>query len=88
MLLVYSTHLFFYIGVCISCIANRIERLEFLDEKELLTQLLQHYCVSCGYNDKKKIGEFIVVCMWSLLRLLINWMFILLCSARFKGQCY
>ena len=38
---------------------NRIERLEFLDEKELLTQLFQHYCVSCGYNDKRRIGEFV-----------------------------
>ena len=35
----------------------RIERLEFLDEKELLIQLLQHYCVSCGYTDTRSIGE-------------------------------
>ncbi|XP_064381999.1 leucine carboxyl methyltransferase 1-like isoform X2 [Halichondria panicea] len=35
---------------------QRIERLEFLDEKELLIQLLQHYCASCGYTDKKRIG--------------------------------
>ena len=37
--------------------AYRIEKLDFLDEKELLVQLLQHYCLSCGYSDAMKIGE-------------------------------
>ncbi|ROL51714.1 Leucine carboxyl methyltransferase 1 [Anabarilius grahami] len=30
----------------------RIERLEFLDEKELLQQLLQHYCICWAVKDK------------------------------------
>eukprot|EP00731_Ephydatia_muelleri_P010121 Em0005g707a len=34
----------------------RIEKLDFLDEQILLTQLLQHYCLSCGYNDALKLG--------------------------------
>lgn len=28
----------------------RVERIEMLDEKELLTQLLQHYCISIAWN--------------------------------------
>lgn len=28
---------------------NRIERLEMLDEGELLTQLFQHYCMVIGW---------------------------------------
>jgi len=40
---------------------KRIEQLDFLDERELLTQLLQHYCLSCGYNDRLKLGRR--VCM-------------------------
>lgn len=46
-------------GNIISLLAapSRIEKLDFLDEKELLTQLLQHYCFSCGYSDAMKIGE-------------------------------
>lgn len=28
---------------------NRIERLEMLDEGELLTQLFQHYCIAIGW---------------------------------------
>ena len=35
----------------------RIERLEFLDEQELLVQLLQHYTLSCGYTDRAHIGK-------------------------------
>ena len=35
----------------------RIERLEFFDEGELLDQLLQHYCLSCGANDALGLGE-------------------------------
>ena len=34
----------------------RIERLEFFDETELLEQLLQHYCLSCGANDALGMG--------------------------------
>ncbi|KAG7491823.1 hypothetical protein MATL_G00008340 [Megalops atlanticus] len=34
----------------------RIERLEFLDEKELLQQLLQHYCICWAAKDKLKLG--------------------------------
>lgn len=35
---------------------RRMERLEFLDEIELLTQLLQHYCLSCAFNDTLSLG--------------------------------
>ena len=38
----------------------RIEQLDFLDEKELLTQLLQHYCLTCGYRDQLKLGTLCV----------------------------
>lgn len=34
----------------------RIERLEFLDEKELLQQLLQHYSICWATNDKLNLG--------------------------------
>ncbi|XP_048576102.1 leucine carboxyl methyltransferase 1 isoform X2 [Nematostella vectensis] len=34
----------------------RIEKLEFLDEVDLLLQLLSHYCISWAYNDSKHIG--------------------------------
>ncbi|KAM9411731.1 leucine carboxyl methyltransferase 1 isoform 1-T1 [Salvelinus alpinus] len=34
----------------------RIERLEFLDEKELLQQLLQHYSICWATKDKLKLG--------------------------------
>ena len=30
---------------------HRIETLEFLDEKELLEQLLQHYCICTAWKD-------------------------------------
>ncbi len=36
----------------------RIERIEFLDEQELLIQLLQHYCLSCGYSDSTNQGTY------------------------------
>lgn len=36
---------------------GRIEKIEFLDEHELLVQLLQHYCLSCGYNDSSSLGQ-------------------------------
>ena len=49
----------------------RIERLEFFDEGELLEQLLQHYCLSCGTNDALDLGECVgectvcvCVCVW------------------------
>ncbi|XP_072312620.1 leucine carboxyl methyltransferase 1 [Eucyclogobius newberryi] len=35
---------------------ERIERLEFLDEKELLQQLLQHYSICWATKDKLKLG--------------------------------
>lgn len=31
---------------------NRIERIEMLDEGELLVQLFQHYCISIAWTDK------------------------------------
>lgn len=34
----------------------RVERLEFLDEKELLQQLLQHYSICWAAKDKLKLG--------------------------------
>ncbi|KAJ8283992.1 hypothetical protein COCON_G00028420 [Conger conger] len=34
----------------------RMERLEFLDEKELLQQLLQHYCICWAAKDRLKLG--------------------------------
>ena len=34
----------------------RVEHIEFLDEQELLMQLLQHYCLSCGWNDSTNQG--------------------------------
>ncbi|KAM9305887.1 leucine carboxyl methyltransferase 1 [Gastrophryne carolinensis] len=34
----------------------RIEKLEFLDEKELLEQLLLHYCISWGTKDSLNLG--------------------------------
>ena len=32
----------------------RIEKLEFLDEHETLTQLFQHYCLCTAYKDSVK----------------------------------
>lgn len=32
------------------CERQRIERLELLDEAELLTQLFQHYCISIAWT--------------------------------------
>ncbi|XP_059479780.1 leucine carboxyl methyltransferase 1 [Neocloeon triangulifer] len=31
---------------------NRIEKIEFLDETELLQQLFQHYCICIGWKDR------------------------------------
>ena len=36
---------------------SRIEHLEFLDEKELLQQLLQHYSICWATKDKLKLGK-------------------------------
>uniref|UniRef100_A0A3P9IX54 Leucine carboxyl methyltransferase 1 n=1 Tax=Oryzias latipes TaxID=8090 RepID=A0A3P9IX54_ORYLA len=38
---------------------GRIERLEFLDEGELLQQLLQHYSISWATKDKLRLGKFL-----------------------------
>lgn len=35
---------------------QRIEKIEFLDEREMIEQLFQHYCVTVGYQDAQKIG--------------------------------
>jgi len=35
---------------------ERIEKIEFLDEKELLDQLLSHYCICLAWNDSLNIG--------------------------------
>lgn len=35
---------------------GRIEQLEFLDERELLQQLLQHYCICWATKDKLSLG--------------------------------
>lgn len=43
--------------VKMNCASFRIERIEFLDEQELLVQLLQHYCLSCGYSDSTHQGK-------------------------------
>lgn len=31
---------------------QRVEKLEFLDEHELLAQLFQHYCIAIGYKGE------------------------------------
>jgi len=31
---------------------SRIEHIEMLDERELLTQLLQHYCIAVAWNGQ------------------------------------
>ena len=37
--------------------SDRIERIDFLDERELLEQLLRHYCLSGAYLDSQKLGK-------------------------------
>ena len=45
-------------GVCDECIlCVRIERIDFLDERELLEQLLRHYCLSSAYLGSSRLGE-------------------------------
>lgn len=39
------------------CVSARIESLEFLDEKELLQQLLQHYSICWATKDKLNLGD-------------------------------
>ena len=41
----------------IDVITCRIERLEFLDERELLQQLLQHYSICWATKDKLSLGN-------------------------------
>ena len=38
-------------------VPNRIERIEFLDEVDLLHQLLSHYCIAWAVNDAAQLGE-------------------------------
>lgn len=51
---------------------NRIERLEFLDEKELLQQLLQHYCICWAVKDKLNLGEAFKSCCHELRLSLVS----------------
>lgn len=37
-------------------IHHRIERLEFLDERELLEQLYSHYCLVWAFQDGAGVG--------------------------------
>ncbi|XP_029636361.1 leucine carboxyl methyltransferase 1 [Octopus sinensis] len=39
---------------------QRIEKVEFLDEHELLQQLLSHYCITYAFKDPNKIGLYTV----------------------------
>ena len=38
-------------------VQHRIERIDFLDERELLDQLLRHYCLSGAHLDSQQLGE-------------------------------
>ena len=38
-------------------VPNRIERIEFLDEVDLLHQLLSHYCIAWAVNDAAQLGK-------------------------------
>ena len=37
-------------------ILSRIEKIEFLDEFEVMKQLLEHYCVAWGWKDDAELG--------------------------------
>lgn len=37
-----------------------MEKLEFLDEVNLLHDLLRHYCISWAFKDPKKLGDFFI----------------------------
>ena len=43
-------------GQDILSVCCRVQRLEFLDEQELLEQLMSHYCYCWAYTDPNKIG--------------------------------
>ena len=54
-------------GVCDECIlCVRIERIDFLDERELLEQLLRHYCLSSAYLGSSRLGELKHVSIFSV----------------------
>ncbi len=36
---------------------ERVEKIEFLDERELVSQLFEHYCVSFGWKNKSSINS-------------------------------
>lgn len=57
----------------------RIERLEFLDEKELLQQLLQHYSICWSTKDKLNLGKA-QVCFCFISGILI--IFYISCSGK------
>lgn len=44
---------------------NRIEKLEFMDEKELLEQLLSHYCLVWAWKDPNNLGLADLDVTWS-----------------------
>ena len=44
---------------------DRVEKIEFLDEKELVSQLFEHYCVSYGWKNKSNINFFDDIEFWS-----------------------
>uniref|UniRef100_A0A8B9KHR4 Leucine carboxyl methyltransferase 1 n=1 Tax=Astyanax mexicanus TaxID=7994 RepID=A0A8B9KHR4_ASTMX len=46
---------------------SRIERLEFLDEKELLHQLLQHYSICWAVKDSLSLGELYTLTLYILM---------------------
>lgn len=52
-------------------IMYRIEKLEFLDEGGLLIQLLRHYCISIGYNDKSNIGQYMASCSLAVVAITV-----------------
>ena len=35
---------------------ERVEKIEFLDERELVSQLFEHYCVSYGWKSMSMIS--------------------------------
>jgi [phosphatase 2A protein]-leucine-carboxy methyltransferase len=37
-------------------IKSKVEKIEFLDEYEIMKQLLEHYCVSWGWRDESGVG--------------------------------
>jgi len=44
---------------------ERVEKIEFLDEKELVSQLFDHYCVSYGWKNKSNINFFGDIEFWN-----------------------